>query len=209
MRAARSVINLRRQSSVHHAGSQRAFDGGAGEIGTARPSAERRDEQIFGARFLPILRRARMLERNATPGVILREAAPGCEIQLVGFLQLRQIAFQARTLGEQPEDAPLIEDIDVVLPHHVVDGRQLLAVADQRGSEAGEAIFHAATRQGIGTVSGESGAIHRMRKAFGRDVASRAAKLVRAASSTDPSAIIMVGGFSSPQRALLSMRPRR
>ena len=66
-----------------------------------------------------------------------------------------------------------------------------------------------ATRQGIGNRDRESGAIDRMRKAVGRHVARGAAQLIRRPSSTDPSAIIMVGSFGSPQRALLSMRPRR
>jgi hypothetical protein len=47
-----------------------------------------------------------------------------------------------------------------------------------------------------------------MRKAFRRHVAGGAAHSL-AASSTEPSAIIVVGCLGSPQRALLSMRPRR
>ena len=98
---------------------------------------------MLGVRSFPILRRARVFERDAAAGVILREAAPGSEVQLFGFLQLGEITFQARTLGQQAEDAPLIENVDVVFPHHVVDGRESLAVADQRRRQASEAVFHA------------------------------------------------------------------
>ena len=169
---------------------------GARKIRAARTGAERRDEQMLGVRSLPVLRGAGMFERNAAAGVILREAAPGGEIQLVGFLQLREIAFQARSFGQQAEDAPLIEHVDVVFPHHVIDGGKPLAVADQRGRQAREAIVHGPTpsrsrseapaiMRSCGHPPGnrngdcESGAIHRMRKTFGRDVAGRAAQFVR------------------------------
>ena len=46
----------------------------------------------------PDRNRAGMLEGNPPAGEVLREAAPGREIQLVGGLELRQVSFQARTL---------------------------------------------------------------------------------------------------------------
>ncbi len=100
-----------------------------------------------------ILRRTGMFERNAAAGIVLRETAPGGEVELVGSLQLREITFQTRTFGEQTKDAPLIENVDMIFPHHVVDGGKPLAVADQRGRQAGQTIIHAATRQGIGMVT--------------------------------------------------------
>ena len=77
---------------------------------------------MLGVGPLPILRRAGMLEWNAAPGVVLRKAAPRGEVELVGLLQLREIAFQTRTFGQQPKNAPLIQNVDVILPHHIVDG---------------------------------------------------------------------------------------
>ena len=95
-------------------------------------------------RALPERDRAGVLERDAAAGEILRESAPGSEVQLLGFLQLREIAVQARAFGKQSEDAPLIEHIDVILPDHVIDGREPLPVADQSGREARDAVFHKA-----------------------------------------------------------------
>ena len=94
-----------------------------------------------------------MFERQTAAGEILGESAPRGEVQLVGFLELREVAFQARALGQQAENAALVEDVDVILPHHVIDGRQLLAVADQRGSQACDAILHAGTFSGTGSES--------------------------------------------------------
>ncbi len=59
-----------------------------GRYGPARAGAESRDKQMLGVRSLPILRGTGVLERNAAAGVILREATPGGEIELVGLLQL-------------------------------------------------------------------------------------------------------------------------
>ena len=131
------------QASMNHARAKRAFDGGAGKIGTAGASAKRGNEQMLGVRSLPILRGTGVFKRDAAAGIVLREAAPGGEVELVGLFQLREITFQARAFGEQAEDAPLIENVDVVFPDHVVDGRKPLAIANQRGRQAGEAIVHA------------------------------------------------------------------
>src|SRR2546429_7058342 len=93
-----------------------------------------------------------MLERNAAVGEVLSEAAPGCEIELVGFLELRQVSFESWSLGEQTENTPLIEHADVILPHHVIDGRQLCAVANQHGCQTGEPVSHTTTC-GIGIAT--------------------------------------------------------
>ena len=108
--------------------------------------------RFSGLRPFPHGNRAGVFERNAAAGEVLRESSPGGEVQAFGFLQLRQISVEPRTFGQQPEDAPLIEHVDVILPHHVIDGRELLAVADQRGREAGEAIFHAAVLPGVSGI---------------------------------------------------------
>src|ERR1700733_13658523 len=106
---------------MHHAGSKCAFDGGAGKIRATRTGAESGNEQMLGLRPFPILRGAGMFKRYAASSVILRKAAPRSEVELVRLLQLRKVTFQARTFREQAEDAPLIQHVDVVFPHHVVD----------------------------------------------------------------------------------------
>ena len=68
-------------------------------------------------------------------------------------LELREIAIQARALGQQLEDAPLVEHIDLVLPDHVVDGGKLAAVADQHRRQAREAVSHGVACPGIGIAS--------------------------------------------------------
>ena len=101
---------------------------------------------------IPIVGVRRVLKRNATAGEILREAAPGSEIQLFGLLELREIAFQARAFGEQAEDSPLVKHVDVVFPDHVIDRAELAAVSDQRRRQACEAIAHQLT-SGSGIAS--------------------------------------------------------
>src|SRR5580704_3491749 len=197
-----------RQAAVNYAGAKRAFDGGAGKIRAAGAGAEGGDEQVLGVRPLPILRGARMFKRDAAAGVVLREAAPGSEIQLVGFLELREITFQARTFGQEPEDAPLVENIDVVLPDHVIDRREPLAVADQSGGQARQPIVHAATRQGMGMVTANPARYTGCGKPSGATLLA-APRSSLDASSTEPSVIIVVGCLVWPQCALLSMRPLR
>src|SRR5262249_20806349 len=93
-------------------------------------------------RPLPVGRRAGMLERNAAIGEILSKSTPRGEVQLVGLLELLQIPFEARSLGQQPEDAALVEHADVVLPYHVIDGRQPFTVAHQDGRQTRKAVSH-------------------------------------------------------------------
>src|SRR5216683_2095175 len=94
-----------------------------------------------------------MFERYAASREVLCKSNPRREIELVGFLELRQISVQARALGQQPENAALIEHVDMVLPDHVIDGREFLAIAHQRRSEAGHAVFHEAGLSGTGRES--------------------------------------------------------
>src|SRR4051794_26645098 len=94
-----------------------------------------------------------MLEGNAPIGEILRKSSPGCEVELIGLLELCQVAFEPRSFGKQPENAPLVEHADVVLPDHVIDRRELRAVADQDGRETSEPVSHeAACGMGIATA---------------------------------------------------------
>ena len=95
----------------------------------------------------------RHFERNAAAGEILREAAPGGEVELIGPLELRQVAFQARAFRQQAEDAPLVEHVDLILPDHVVNGGKLPAIADQQRSQAGDTVSHQAACSGMGTAS--------------------------------------------------------
>src|SRR5260370_19952907 len=83
-----------------------------------------------------------MLERDAELGVIWCEAAPGCDVGLVGLLQLGEIAFEAWSFGEEPEEAVLVEDVDLVAPDHVIDGREFAAIADEGRGQACDAVFH-------------------------------------------------------------------
>src|SRR5260370_27743689 len=148
-----------------------------------------------------------MLKRNAAVGEVLRESAPRREIQLVGLLQLRKITFQARTLGEQPEDAALVEHADVVFPHHVVDSRQLLAVAHQDGRETSEAISHDGAC-GIGIATAKPARY----TGWGNPSGATSAAEPRGslgANRTEPSATMFCNFFRSPERAGLSTRPPR
>ncbi len=95
-----------------------------------------------------------MFKRNTPAGEILRETAPRCKIEFLRLFELRQIRIEARALGQQTEDPALIEHVDVIFPHHVVDGRQFLAVAYQSGSQACDTVLHdAATLKGTGSES--------------------------------------------------------
>ena len=135
-----------------HAGAQRAFDRGTRQIGPAGARGKRRDVQAVARRAIPIRGVGGVFEGDAAAGEILREASPGGEIQLLGVLQLREVAVQPRTFGQQAEDPPLVEHVDLVLPDHVVDGRQLAAVTDQQRGKACEAVSHQCT-SGSGMAS--------------------------------------------------------
>ena len=126
----------------NHSGAQCAFDGGGREIRTAGSGREGRDVQAVASGAIPVGGAGGVFEWNAAAGKVLRETAPACEVQLLGVLELVQVAFQTRPFGEQPEDAPLVEDVDVVLPDHVVDGRQLFAIAHQDGRQTSEPVSH-------------------------------------------------------------------
>ena len=103
-----------------------------GRYGPRGAGGEGGDVQALARGAVPVGGIGGVFEGDAAAGEILREAAPGGEIQLLGVLELGEVAFQARALGQQAEDAPLVEHVDVVFPDHVVDGAQLAAVADQQ-----------------------------------------------------------------------------
>jgi hypothetical protein len=79
----------------HHAGTQRALDGGSGEIGPGSAGGEGGDVQTIAGGAIPICGIGGVFERNAAAGEILREASPGGEIELIGPLELRQAGFCA------------------------------------------------------------------------------------------------------------------
>lgn len=81
-------------------------------------------------------------QRNAPQRGTLREAAPILKVELFGFKQLGQIAFKHGPLGHQSKNLRLVENIYMVFPDHVVDRRQSLPVAHQRGREDGGTIAH-------------------------------------------------------------------
>src|SRR5215472_11324389 len=87
-----------------------------------------------------------MLERNPAPRKILGEPAPGSEIEFLRFLELREISIEPRAFCQQTKDPALIEHVHMVLPHHIIDWREFLAVANESRSEAGEPVFHQFTR---------------------------------------------------------------
>src|SRR6476661_3416627 len=107
--------------------------------------------QAFYSRLFPVRRETRVLERNAAIGEVLRKTAPGSKIELLCTLDLLQIIFQPRALGEQPEDASLIKNVDLVFPNHVIDRREFLPIADEGRSQSSESILHECNRQGTST----------------------------------------------------------
>ena len=109
--------------------------------------------KVLGASALPMLRRTRVLERDPACRIVLCKSAPGGEIELVGFLQLTEIAFEPRTFGKQAKDPVLVEDIHVIAPNHVINWRELAAVADEGGRQARDGVSHCAPRHGMGTVT--------------------------------------------------------
>ena len=86
-----------------------------------------------------------MLKRDTAFSVTLCKPTPGGEIELVRLFELRQIAFKARALGEEPKDTALVQHADMILPDHVVDCGEPRAVADQDWCETGKPVFHGAT----------------------------------------------------------------
>src|ERR1035437_7589131 len=136
----------------HHAGTQRAFDGGAREIGSTGARGKRRDVQALARRAIPIGGVSGVFEGDAAAGGILRETPPSGEIQLLGVLELGEVAVQSRTFGQQAEDPPLIEHVDLVFPDHIVDGGQFAAVTAKQRGKACEAVAHQCT-SGSGMAS--------------------------------------------------------
>ena len=108
--------------------------------------------QALAGRAIPIGGVSGVFEGDAAAGEILREASPSSEIQLLGVLELGKVAVQPRTLGQQAEDPPLIEYVDLVFPDHVVYGGQFAAVTDQQRRKACEAVAHQCT-SGSGMAS--------------------------------------------------------
>ena len=172
----------------HHAGAQRAFDGGGGKIRPGSAGGEGRDVQAVARRAVPIGRIGGVLEGDAAAGEVLRKSAPGGEIQLLGVLELRQVVVQPRPLGQQAENAPLVEHVDVVLPDHVVDGAEPAAVSDQQRGQARDAIAHHLT-SGSGMASANPARNTGWAKPSGATSAADPRGAV-SAYSTEPSAII-------------------
>jgi hypothetical protein len=80
----------------------------------------------------------------------LREATPGGKVELGGLLELGEIAIEPRPFGEQFEDARLVEDVHLIFPNHVIDGRKPAAIADQHRGQTGQPVSHDAACQGMG-----------------------------------------------------------
>src|SRR5262249_31901872 len=137
----------------HHPGPQCALHRRAWEVVSARPCAKSRNMQALAEGTIPIGRVRGVLKRNPPVGKVLRESAPRSEIQLFRLLQLRQVSFEPRPFSQQAEDSPLVENVYLVLPDHIVDGRQFTAVAHECGSEAGKAVSHQLTSCGRGMAS--------------------------------------------------------
>src|SRR5713226_5221061 len=100
----------------------------------------------------------------------------------------------------------------MVLPHHVIDGRELLSVADQGRREACHAILHAASlpvmERGIGMESAKPARYTGCGKSSGATSVAAPRGAVEA-TITEPSAIMRVDFLASPQPASLSTRPPR
>ena len=62
-----------------------------GKYGPEAPAAKVGMCRLSPSGAIPVSRVGRVLERNAAAGEVLREAAPGGEIQLLGVLELRQV----------------------------------------------------------------------------------------------------------------------
>src|SRR5262249_37109485 len=150
-----------------------------------------------------------MLKRNAPAGEILRKAAPGREIELVGFLKLAEIGVQPRSLCQQFENAPLIEHVHMILPDHVVDRRQPLAVPDQHGSQTCQPISHeVAALSGTGSASAtpdrNTGCGNPSGATFTAVPCNREPEI-----RTEPSETMRLSFFAAPHPSGLSTRPPR
>src|SRR6185369_9251570 len=122
------------------------------------------------------------------------------EVEAVCLFQLREVSVQARTLCEQFENAALIEDVDVVLPDHVIDGRESLSVADQSRRKAGKAIVHDCLPEmdsGMGTASANPARYTGCAK-FSGATSLAAPRGSEEETRTDPSATMRVVFFKSP-----------
>src|ERR1019366_8287176 len=137
----------------------------------------------------------------------LRESAPRCEVQLLGVLELRQIIVESRPFGQQAENTPLVEHVDMVLPDHVVDRAKPAAVSDQQRGQACDAIAHHLT-SGSGMVSANPARNTGCAKPSGATLAADP-RGVASAYSTEPPTTIWICFFNSPEPAGLSTRPPR
>src|SRR5579871_2789030 len=100
----------------------------------------------------------------------------------------------------------------MVFPHHVVDGGELLSIADQSWSETRHAILHNAgllvVTNGIGTASANPARYTGWGKASGATSVA-APRGALSAKMTEPSETIRVCFFGSPEPDWLSTRPPR
>src|ERR1039457_3582383 len=191
-----------------HAGAERALNGRSGQIRPRSAGRERRDVQALAAGAIPIGGIGRRFERDAAAREVLREPAPGGEIQLIGALQLRQVAIQARPLRQKAEDAPLVEHVHLVLPDHVVDGRKLASVTNEQRRQTSQSISHAVTCAGSGIDKAKPARNTGCAKPSGA-TSGAAPRRVSPATSTEPSVTICNCFLRSPNPAGLSMRPPR
>src|SRR5688572_27534409 len=83
-----------------------------------------------------------MLERYAARGVVLRKTAPRCEVEFLRFAELSEIALEPRALGKEPENTMLIENIDLVFPDHVINGRELVPIPHEERCQCRETVSH-------------------------------------------------------------------
>src|ERR1019366_908615 len=88
----------------NHAGAQSSLEGGAWQVWPGSARGERGDVEAVAHGAIPVRGISRGLKWNAAAGEILREPAPGSEVQLLGALELREVTLQARPLGQQAED---------------------------------------------------------------------------------------------------------
>ena len=109
--------------------------------------------QVLASGALPMRRAGRVFKLDAPAGEILGKAAPGRKVEFLRAFQLAQITVEARPFRQEAENTVLVEDVYLVLPDHVIDGRQLPPVTDEQRSEAGDPVSHEATRHRIGIAN--------------------------------------------------------
>src|SRR5579871_70016 len=190
------------------AGAERSFDSRARNVRTRWATCKSGNVQALAQSPVPIVGIRGMLERNAAIGKILRKTAPGGEVQFGGFLELREVAVEPRTFGEQLENAVLGQHVDLVLPDHVVNGRKPVAVADQDRRQACQPVPHDDACQGTGIASANPALYTGCAKPSGATSGAMPCT-GRSASTTDPSEIMFRDFFRSPERSGLSTRPAR